>query len=163
MARSSGVLDEACFFLSWFESRSLYNLPATSVTEGVCMRRFAGIILVLLANLVFGLVAVAQTGSITGSVVDSQGAAVVGARVQAFDQAKGIVVRETTSGADGIFTLQPLLPGAYTVRINAKGMRELVRSDLALDQNQVLGIGTLAMTVGAATETVTVGPLQRRH
>ena len=120
------------------------------------MSRFARISLVLLANLAFALVAFAQTGSITGTVVDSQGAAVVGAQVQAFDQAKAIVVRETTSGADGIFILQPLLPGTYTVRINAKGMKELVRANLSLDQNQVLGIGTLPMSVGAATETVTV-------
>lgn len=120
------------------------------------MSRFAKLGLVLLANLAFALVTFAQSGSISGTVVDAQGAAIAGAQVQALDQARGIVVREATSGADGIFILQPLLPGTYTVKVNAKGMKELVRTDLVLDQNQVLGIGRLEMAVGAATETVTV-------
>jgi hypothetical protein len=112
--------------------------------------------LVLLLNLALAVVAFAQTGSITGTLVDAQGGAIAGAQVKALDQAKGVVMREVTSGGDGIFVLQPLQPGTYTIRVTAKGMKELVRTDLVLDQNQVLGLGSVALSVGAANETVTV-------
>jgi len=120
------------------------------------MKCFAKWSLVLLVNLVFALVAFGQTGSIQGTLVDTQGAAVAGASIKAIDQAKGIVAREAISGSDGLFILQPLLPGVYTVKVSSKGMKELVQTDLNLDQNQVLGLGTVTMTVGATTETVTV-------
>jgi TonB-dependent Receptor Plug Domain len=66
------------------------------------------------------------------------------------------VVRNAVTSTDGNFVLQPLLPGTYTVKVNSKGMKELVRTDLVLDQNQTLGIGNLSMAVGATTESVTV-------
>src|SRR5580704_8758584 len=90
--------------------------------------------LVLLVNLAFALVAFGQSGSIQGTLVDAQGGAVAGANVKAVDQNKGLVVREAISGPDGLFILQPLLPSVYTVRISSKGMKDLVQSDLSLDQ-----------------------------
>ena len=112
--------------------------------------------LILALNLVLAVVAFAQTGSIKGTLVDSQGGVIAGASVRAMDQAKGTTVRETTSGPDGLFELQPLLPGTYTVRVTANGMKELVRPNIVLDQNQVLGLGNLLMSLGATSETVTV-------
>jgi hypothetical protein len=120
------------------------------------MKRLGKWSLVLLLNLAFALVAFGQTGSITGTLVDAQGGAVAGANVKAVDQNKGVVVREAISGPDGLFILQPLLPGVYTLRISSKGMKDLVQPDLNLDQNQTLGLGSVTMSVGAASETVTV-------
>jgi hypothetical protein len=116
----------------------------------------AELLLLLVICLGLAVTVQAQTGTITGTVLDAQGAVIAGASVKAVDQAKGIVVREITSGGDGIFVLQPLLPGTYTVRISAKGMKDLDRPNLFLDQNQVLGLGNMAMAVGAATESITV-------
>jgi hypothetical protein len=120
------------------------------------MKSLAKWSLVLISNLVFALVAFAQSGSIQGTLTDAQGAAVVGANVKAIDQNKGVVVREAISGPDGLFILQPLLPGTYTVKIASKGMKDMVRPDLNLDENQALGLGTVQLTVGLETETVTV-------
>jgi hypothetical protein len=120
------------------------------------MRRItcAGLALVLQLGFVF--CAFAQTGAIRGTVVDSQGAVIPGASARAFDEAKGMVVRETTSASDGVFQLQPLLPGTYTIRVSAAGMKELDRKGVVLDQNQDLTLGNLTMTLGATVESITV-------
>jgi Carboxypeptidase regulatory-like domain len=67
------------------------------------MRRmfYFGLALVLQVSFVIG--ASAQTGAIRGTVVDSQGAVIPGASVRRTDEAKGLVVRETTTAADGSF------------------------------------------------------------
>ncbi|MGH9351652.1 MAG: carboxypeptidase regulatory-like domain-containing protein [Terriglobia bacterium] len=97
-----------------------------------------------------------NSGSIQGAVVDAKGAVIPGASVEATDQAKGSVVRETKAGTDGLFVLQPLGPGVYKVTVRAPGMRDLVRGDLNLDPYQKLGLGNMVMAVGGASQTVTV-------
>src|SRR5215469_10195522 len=114
-------------------------------------------VLVLLGMFLFALPLAAQnSGSIQGTVVDQQGAVIAGARVEALDQEKGVVIRITTTGAEGLFNLQPLQPGIYTVRVHANGMKELSRPDLRLDSRQVMALGELRVALGAATEMITV-------
>lgn len=122
------------------------------------MKRLFGVVGLLFFALVtvFALPSSAQTGAITGVVVDAQGGVIVGATVKAVDQQKGSLARETVSGSDGVFTLRPLQPGTYTIRVSATGMKVLERHAVNLDQYQVLGLGQLTMNVGAATETITV-------
>jgi hypothetical protein len=98
----------------------------------------------------------AQTGTIQGTVTDPAGGTVPGATVRAFDQDKQVVVRETTTSRDGAFSLAPLLPGHYSVRIAAKGFKESTNNDLTLDQNQIMNLGTLSLQVGQMSESVSV-------
>ena len=93
-----------------------------------------------------------NSGAITGTVVDQKGGVIVGASVQGVDESKGIVMAEATTGTEGTFTLQPLQPGTYTVRVSAKGMKELEQKGIVLDSRQVLGLSQLMMRVGAASE-----------
>ena len=97
-----------------------------------------------------------NSGSIQGTAVDSQGAVIAGASVQAIDQEKGTVARDTKSGPEGLFLLQPLQPGTYSVNIKASGMKELVRDGLKLDPYQKLDLGEVGMTVGSTTDVMTV-------
>jgi len=46
-----------------------------------------------------------QSGIIRGIVVDAQGGVIGNTKVSAFDEAKQLVVRETTSAEDGSFQL----------------------------------------------------------
>jgi Carboxypeptidase regulatory-like domain/TonB-dependent Receptor Plug Domain len=111
----------------------------------------------LLAIGLLAVPAVAQnSGSISGSVVDSQGAVVAGATVQAIDQTRGTVTLETVSNTDGIFLLQPLQPSLYSVQVKAKGMKELRKSEIHLDPYQKIDVGQMQLTVGGNTEIVTV-------
>lgn len=105
----------------------------------------------------FAAQAIAQnSGTIQGTVVDAQGAVIAGATVQALDQEKGVVARDATSNAEGIFVLQPLQPGTYTIKVEFKGMKNLQRAGVVLDNRQVLSLGELRLEIGSTTENVTV-------
>jgi hypothetical protein len=114
-------------------------------------------LLFLLLISVFAVPLFAQnSGTIQGTVVDSAGAVIAGASVQAIDQAKADVVRETKSGADGLFVLQPLEPSVYTVAVRATGMKELRKTDVHLDPSQIVDLGQLSTAIGSVSEQVTV-------
>ena len=98
----------------------------------------------------------AQTGSMQGTITDGAGASVPGAKITATDQDKKVVVRETTTNREGGFNLSPLLPGKYTVKVEASGFKTYESSNLTLDQNQVMNLGSIGMQVGQLTESVTV-------
>jgi len=110
----------------------------------------------LLGFAISGGVALGQNGSIQGVVTDPVKASIANASVRAFDEAKGLVVRDTVSANDGTFTLQPLSPGLYTIRVAAAGMKSLERTHVNVDVNQILNLGTLQLEVGAMTEQISV-------
>ncbi len=124
------------------------------------MRRALGFSFGLVMLLSCATVFAQNSGSIQGTVTDSAGAVIAGAKVQATDEAKGAVIREVTSGADGAFALRPLQAGTYTVSVEATGMKKAVRTGLVLDPSQVLGLGEVKMEVGAISETMTVEAVQ---
>src|SRR5262249_15643321 len=105
---------------------------------------------------VFSCLGLAQTGVIEGTLRDSTGAVISGAKVIAVDQAKNIIARETTSGTDGRFQLRPLLRGLYTVKAESKGFKALERTGLTLDPNQTMDLGELTLELGQTTEQITV-------
>ena len=69
-----------------------------------------------------GGIAFAQVdqGSISGTIHDSTGAGVPGAKVTVTNTATGFVLTETTDGS-GNYTATPLKLGTYTVKVEAKG------------------------------------------
>jgi len=103
-----------------------------------------------------GLPVWAQTSSILGALNDPQGAALPNARVQAIDESKQLVAREAVTDSAGRFALRPLLPGRYTVKVEAPGFRPLERTALVVDQNQVMDLGVLGMVLGQTAEAITV-------
>ncbi len=94
------------------------------------------------------------TGTIEGTVTDSTGALVPGAKVIARSVSTGNeTVRNTTGSGD--YTLSPLNAGDYTVTVSATGFENLVRENIHLDGLQVLTLN-LALNVGTTSQTVTV-------
>ena len=98
----------------------------------------------------------AQTGSITGTVVDPTGAVVSGAKIQVVNEATGGVAREAISDNTGTFRVLNLTATTYTIRVTAPGMELLSRSGIVLDQDQDMGLGQLKLTIGQSSQTVTV-------
>src|SRR4030095_15732274 len=71
------------------------------------------------------------TGTLAGTVIDDQGAAIPGAVVTVTEQATG-ALRTTTSDAEGVFRLAGLAPGRYTVSVTLDGFAPLTITDIPL-------------------------------
>ena len=95
------------------------------------------------------------TGSMAGRVIDAQGSAVPNAVVKVIEPSKNLTIPTKTS-ADGTFLVAGLLPGSYTVTVEAMGFKKLSRPGIPLDANDKLAIGDLALEVGAVTESIEV-------
>ncbi|WP_263381357.1 Plug and carboxypeptidase regulatory-like domain-containing protein [Granulicella arctica] len=113
-------------------------------------------LLTVIAIVLLSLKLQAQTGSMTGTVLDSGGAAIVGASVRVTDNGTGALTREAMTNESGNFRLLNLSPGIYNIRVSANGMRALERNRINLDQEQTLGLGNLQLSVGQVSETVTI-------
>lgn len=106
---------------------------------------------------VLGLSAWGQTitGSISGRVLDQQGAAVVGATVTAEEPDKNLVQSVKTSD-QGEFVFAALQPGNYKVSVESPGFKKLGTPSFPLHANDKLAMGNLSLEVGSLTETVEV-------
>jgi hypothetical protein len=120
------------------------------------LRNFVALAAVALA-LVSCLPSAAQVikGSISGTVVDKSGAVVAGADVKAKNIETGAVTT-TTSDSSGLFRLNLLPVGTYTVEITAKGFRTLAQNNVTVTAGTDAGLGSLTLEVGEATTTVEV-------
>jgi outer membrane receptor protein involved in Fe transport len=123
------------------------------------MRRVSLTILVSLLVLANQGYAQNITGSMSGRVVDQQGAVVGGATVTAIEKDKQVNITTKTTDS-GEFSLAGLLPGNYTVQVVATGFKKLERVNVPLDAQDKLALGDLTLQVGAVTESVEVSATQ---
>jgi hypothetical protein len=94
------------------------------------------------------------TGTITGRVIDPQGAVVPGAAVTVTSTTTN-VAHAVTTNQDGLYTVPLLLPGDYTVSVVTPSFRKEIRNNITLQIGQTLALD-FSLSVGATTETVTV-------
>jgi hypothetical protein len=119
------------------------------------MKRYLSL-LPLLA-VVFCAIAAAQTvtGVITGQVVDASGLGIPGASVTLTHEETSDR-RELKSSETGDFVFTAVQPGRYTITVQSPGMKRLQKTNVNLTASERLGVGQLALEVGAVTESVTV-------
>src|SRR6266545_4208143 len=92
---------------------------------------------------------------ITGRVVDPQGDLVPAADVVLTQQLTGVRLATKTDNA-GDFVFPSVLPGQYSIAVEAPGFKRFEKRDLALSASERLSVGTLALEVGAITQSVTI-------
>ncbi len=114
--------------------------------------RFLSVLAILLA-VTFTASAQYRAG-IQGTVLDSQGAAVGGAKVTVVAKDTGLV-QETTTDASGVYFVGRLAPGPYSVTIEKAGFKKFVLDNVPISGDQVNPVNA-TMDVGAVTESVTV-------
>ena len=93
-------------------------------------------------------------GSITGTVTDPSGAAIPNAKVTASSVDTG-VGRSASSVADGVYSLTDLLPGTYTVVIEANGFSSLERKGVVLDANRIVNVDA-RLALGSSSSKIEV-------
>ena len=111
----------------------------------------------LLLMMLLSLSAAAQTvtGTISGTVVDPNGAVVAGATVTLTNDQTN-EKRDLTTNESGRFSFASVQPGVFTVRIEHQGFETLLRTKVVLSANEGLALGELSLRTGQVTETVTV-------
>lgn len=105
----------------------------------------------------FGATAAAQTGggaTLVGTVKDSTGATVAGAKVSVLNTGTAFL-SETTTGADGGYYVPYLAAGSYKVTIEAQGFNRFVRDGITLRPGEVPRVD-IALELGAVTESIAV-------
>lgn len=112
--------------------------------------RFALLSAVLLSASAFG-----QTfGDISGEVTDGSAAVIPGATVVVTNVGTN-TSRNTETNDAGLFRFPSLVPGIYTVRVEAEGFRAAVRTNIELQVQQSARID-FQMSLGQITEIVEV-------
>ena len=118
------------------------------------MAAFLPVLIVCVAVLFCGIPLNAQVqNGINGTVTDPSGAVVSGARVTATNTATGVVASAVTSSV-GSFTIVGLIPGDYSVAVEATGFKT-DKTDLAVEVAK-MSTTNFHLLAGATTETVEV-------
>ncbi len=95
------------------------------------------------------------TGSLTGVVADSTGAVIPGASVVMTNELSGDT-RRTETNSDGYFSITGVMPGTYTVTIEAQGFTTYKVEGLEFTSGDKRTLGQVTLDVAPATEQVTV-------
>lgn len=89
------------------------------------------------------------TGAISGTVEDSSGGVVTGAKVEIVSTATNELLRSETTNASGFFTVTLLPAGAYVVRVNAPGLTETSLRDVIVRVTE-----TTRLTISLKAKTI---------
>jgi hypothetical protein len=109
----------------------------------------------LLALILLALLAFPQgdTGNLTGTIVDANGASIPNANVKLTSQTSQL--RELTTGTSGDFTFTLLPPGRYKLEVAASGFTTVQMDDIRINITQTTSI-TVHLDPATVTSVVTV-------
>jgi hypothetical protein len=111
----------------------------------------------LVASVLCPVALLAQNVSarLMGSVRDASGAALPGVTVKLTNEQTG-AARLATADASGHFVFGDVLPGRYTLEIQASGFKNHRQTGIEVSAGEVRSLGDIILQLGAVTETVTV-------
>src|SRR3954471_1648248 len=95
-----------------------------------------------------------SSGSITGTVKDSNGGVIAEATVNIGNPAQG-VAQTARSNSEGVFVFPQLPPGTYTLSVEMTGFKKAEKSDVVLPVASRINTGDIVLEVGSLAETVT--------
>jgi hypothetical protein len=101
------------------------------------------------------IAAAQNTSTVTGTVVDEQGAVVQGAAVSVVSETRGVSFPATT-GPTGDFIITNIPGDTYTISVTATGFKRVDRKAVLVIAGDRVAVGNITLEVGHATETVEV-------
>src|SRR5215468_1640914 len=96
------------------------------------------------------------TGTLLGTVVDPGDAAVAGAVVELKNVGTGAIAT-TSTGAEGIFRFNSLVPATYNLTIKpAAGFKAYSQNGIEVTASEVRDLGRVSLSIGTISEQISV-------
>src|SRR5262245_37298975 len=116
------------------------------------MKRIPSIVTGLVVIVFCAIVTIAQvtSGTIFGTVMDSNGATIRNATVK-ITNARAGVERTVLTNETGAFVAPNLPPGTYEIIVEAPGFKRLVKTNVFLSATDRLNTGNFTLEVGGTT------------
>jgi len=118
-------------------------------------KRVSVLVFAVLVAAVANVYAQVPTGSIVGTVKDTQGLSVPGATVTLTNQGTARTQRNLTS-TRGAYEFTDLNVGLYTVEVSKPGFKSFLVTSVKLDASTEYSVPPVVLVVGAVTESVSV-------
>ena len=96
----------------------------------------------------------AVNATLVGTITDSNGASVAGAKVNAVNRGTRDTYN-TTTNYQGYYSIEFIHVGVYDLSIEQPGFQKVTKSGIIVNINQVVR-NDIALTVGALTQSVTI-------
>lgn len=97
-----------------------------------------------------------STGRISGSIVDSTGAAVPGATVDLMMLGSTAPVQTTKTTSDGLFAFPAVQPGTYTLTVESAGFAKYTYAPLIVNTSQEAAVPAIKMEVQSLQQAIEV-------
>src|ERR1700734_3816162 len=91
--------------------------------------------------------------SLSGTVQDSAGAVIPGAKVTLTGQENGFV-RTVTTNRDGFFSYPDLTPATFTIAVEAPGFKIYKETGILINADEHRSLGQVKLSVGQVSESV---------
>ena len=96
------------------------------------------------------------TGTVAGTVKDSQGGVIAGATVTLISETRGTSAAPVISNDTGDFVFANIPADTYTIQVTHSGFKTLRHTGVPVSSGDRVVVGTLALEVGGTIETVSV-------
>lgn len=96
----------------------------------------------------------AVNGNLLGTITDSSGAVVAGAKIT-ITETRESVSRSATTNESGFYSFPDVPPGVYKVSVEKQGFKTVIRNDVELSVSTTVHVD-LSLQPGTVSETVTV-------
>lgn len=97
-----------------------------------------------------------EASTISGTVLDTNGDVIQGARVQLSVAGAPDTLREVNSGATGQFEFGDIDPGTYIVKVSGNGLSTFVSKPIPLRANEPVIVPKVVLSIAAAITSITV-------
>ena len=95
------------------------------------------------------------SATLKGTVTDTSGANIPGAKITLSEPSTGRVVRQGTSSSTGVYEFDELQPSTYLLHCDAQGFKSFEAQDIVLDPGQIRRVDPV-LAIGETSTTVTV-------
>ena len=96
------------------------------------------------------------TGTVSGTIKDSQGGVLPGATVTLVSESQATRSAPVVTNESGDFVFVNVSPGTYTLEVELASFKTLKRSGVAVSPGSRVAVGNLTLDLGGTTEVVTV-------